>query len=88
MSCPAKIPEFYLVVKVADWKVPKNRAPPHSQSTVKQAALFSTLLRQGIIRKSNAAHYSQLLLVPKPDQTFRMCVDYRTLNDWCELAYS
>ena len=83
-AAPAKIPEFHLVVKEADWEVPKNRAPPRSQSTVKQAALFSTLealLRQGIIRKSNAAHYSQVLLVPKPDQTFRMCVDYRALND-------
>ena len=83
-AAPAKIPDFHLVVKEADWKIPKNRAPPRSQSTVKQAALFSTLetlLRQGIIRKSNAAHYSQLLLVPKPDQTLRMCVDYRALND-------
>ena len=83
-AAPAKIPEFHLVVKEVDWKVPKNRAPPRSQSTVNQAALFSTLetlLRQGIVRKSNAAHYSQVLLVPKPDQTFHMCVDYRALND-------
>ena len=42
---------------------------------------METLLRQGIIRKLNAAHYSQVILVPKPDQTFRMCVDYRALND-------
>ena len=89
-AAPVKIPAFHLVVKEADWKVPKNRAPRRSRSTVKQAALFSTLetlLRQGIIRTSNAAHYSQVLLVPKPDQTFRMCVDYRALND-CKLAHS
>ena len=47
---------------------------------VKQAALFSTLetfLRQGIIRTSNVAHYSQVLLVPKQDDFSCMCVDYR-----------
>ena len=79
-AAPVKIPEFHLVFKEADWKVPKKRALSRSQSTVKQAALLETLLRQGI-RKSNAAHYGQVLLVPKHDQTFRMCVDYRALND-------
>ena len=66
------------------WRVPRNKAPPRTQSTLKQAALFSTLetlLKQGIIVKSQASHYSQVLLVPKPDSTFRMCVDYRALND-------
>ena len=42
---------------------------------------IETLLRQGIITKSSSPYYSQVLLVPKPDGTFRMCVDYRALND-------
>ena len=49
-----------------------------------QAALFTTIetfLRQGIIRKTTSLHYSQVLPVPKPDNTFRMCADYRALND-------
>ena len=55
-----------------------NRAPPRAQNPKKQAALFATietLLRQGIIRKSTSPHYSQCVL------TFRMCVDYKALND-------
>ena len=66
------------------WKVGKNRAPPRSQSSVKQTALFNTiqtLISQGLVEKSQSPHYSQILMVPKPDGTFRMCVDYRALND-------
>ena len=62
----------------------KNRAPPRSQPSVKQNALFKTLQRlisQGIVEKSKSPHYSQILMVPKPNGTFRMCVDYRALND-------
>ena len=83
-AAPAKIPEFTLDVQEEKWEVAKNRAPPRSQSAPKQTALFSTietLLRQGIITKSSSPYYSQVLLVPKPDNTFRMCVDYRALSD-------
>ena len=40
-----------------------------------------TLISQGIVEKSQSPHYSQILMVPKPDGTFRMCVDYRALHD-------
>ena len=62
----------------------KNRAPPRTQSAVKQTALFKTiqtLISQGIVENSQSPHYGQILMVPKPDGTFRMCVDYRALND-------
>ena len=50
----------------------------------KQTELFKTLqtlISQGIVEKSQSPHYSQILMVPKPDGTFRLCVDYRSLND-------
>ena len=83
-AAPAKIPEFTLDIRKIKWEVAKNRAPPRSQSASKQTALFSTvetLLRQGIITKFSSPYYSQVFLVPKPDKTFRMCADYKALND-------
>jgi hypothetical protein len=37
-------------------------------------------MKQGIIRVSQAAHYSQVLMVPKPRGKWRMCLNYRALN--------
>ena len=84
-AAPAKIPESHKTVETEELRVPKNRAPPRPQSAIKQAALFTmieTLLRQGIIRKSKAPHYSQVLLVPNPHKTYRICVDHRAMNDY------
>ena len=76
---PADIPPFNLIVDDIKWKVGKNRAPPRFQSSVKQTALFNiiqTLISQGIVEKSQSPHYSQILMVPKPGGTFRMCVEH------------
>ena len=81
---PAKIPPVDLIVDNPEWKVGKNRAPPRSQSAVKQTELFKTLqtlISQGIVEISLSPHYSQIQMVPKPDGTFRMCFDYRALNN-------
>ena len=81
---PANIPPFNLIVSNLKWKVGKNRAPPRTQSSVKQTELFNTietLISQGIVEKSQSLHYSQILMVSKPDGALRICVDYRALND-------
>ena len=57
----------------------KNRAPPRPQQT----KLFKTLqmlMSQGNVEKSQSPQYSQILMAPKPDGSFRMCVHYRALN--------
>jgi transposase InsO family protein len=89
-SAPAKIPPFKLDVDELKWRIPKNRTPPRPQSQEKQAEIarqLDILLKQGIIRVSQSAHYSQVLMVPKPGGKWRMCVDFRALND-CTLDAS
>jgi hypothetical protein len=44
---------------------------------VRQIAILE---KQGIIEKSTAVYYSQALMVPKPDGSKRLHVDYRPLN--------
>jgi Reverse transcriptase (RNA-dependent DNA polymerase) len=86
---PASIPPFELNVDDTKWKVSRNRTPPRPQSTANQADIIRQLAKleeQGIIEKSNAAYYSQVLMVPKPDGSKRMCIDFRNLNDCTEDA--
>ena len=80
---PAKIEHFNLVVETEKWRVPSNRLSPRPQSALKQAELvktLDTLKKGGIIELSQASHYSQVLLVPKPDGSSRMCINYIALN--------
>jgi hypothetical protein len=86
---PAIVPPFDLKVDETKWKVRANRAPPRPQTTANQADVanqIKTLLQQGIIEKSQASHYCQILMVIKPDGSRRMCVDFRNLNDCTEDA--
>jgi transposase InsO family protein len=87
---PAKIKPFELVVDASKWQVPANREAPRRLSPEKQAEVLkqvTELLGMGVIEKSNASYYSQILLVPKPGtNVWRMCVDYRNMNSCTEPA--
>jgi hypothetical protein len=72
-----------LTIDESKWRTNQNRGPPRPQSIVKQTALLSILqqlLDSNIIQPSQATEYSQVLLVPKPDKSWRLCIDYRSLN--------
>ena len=86
---PARVPPFNLNVDHAKWRTFKNRIAPRIQSLRKQMEIrkqIETMLRAGIIKKSDASYYSQVILALKPDGTFRFCIDYRNLNDATESA--
>jgi hypothetical protein len=76
-------------VDTAKWNRPANRGPPRVQTSLKQLEIFKQveeLLIQGIIVESQATYYSQVILASKPDNKWRFCTDYRSLNDCTESA--
>ena len=86
---PARIPPFELPVMEKQWKVSKNRHASRIQSTKRQTVIrepVTTMLKGGSIVKSNASHYSHVILAPQPEGTFQFCIDYRGLNEATESA--
>lgn len=82
---PCKIPPMPIEIKdVKRWQSHQNQLPPRVQSQRKEEALraiINEMLEQGIIEKSQEAYYSQVHMVPKPGAKWRLCVDYRNLNE-------
>ena len=86
---PADIPPFELIVDKEKWESYSNRGPPRVQSPAKQAEILrqvTELLDAGIIEQSTASYYSQVILASKPDDTWRFCIDYRSLNNCTQSA--
>ena len=81
---PAKVAPLHLDVDLASWETPRNAGPPRVQSEIKQLEIkkqIDKLLILGIVQPSQAPYYSHPHLIPKPDGTWRFCVDYRQLNN-------
>jgi len=66
-----------------EWHSTKNSLPPRVQSRVKQEEIIKQIekmLKAGIIRVSKATAYSQVMMTPKTDGSWRFCIDFRRLN--------
>lgn len=79
---PARIEPMKLQLRAGTtWR---SNGPPRPQSFAKQNALqefINQALAHGLIRRSQASDYSQVVMVPKPNNKWRFCVDYRQLNE-------
>lgn len=81
---PATIEPMSLLVDTSIWHQYKNRGAPRPQTAKAQREIkniIDQLLLNKVIKKSQAVYYSQVLLVPKPNGSWRMCIDYKKLND-------
>jgi hypothetical protein len=92
---PANIPPFELTIDKRKWETFRNRGPVRVQTQPKQVELYEQvqdMLANGIIEKSQATYYSQVMLTPKPDGSYHFCADYRNMNGLrntrYELAYT
>jgi hypothetical protein len=69
------------------WKNKRNRLSPRFLTRDKDADLrkqIALLESLSVIEKSTASEYSQVHLVRKPDHTWRLCIDFKNLNDATE----
>jgi hypothetical protein len=83
-SKPANIPPFELTIDKSKWETYRNRGRVRVQTQPKQVEIHKQvqeMLSNGNIEKSQATYYSQVMLTPKPDGSYRFCADYRNMND-------
>jgi hypothetical protein len=87
-SVEAKVPPFSLLVDSTKWRTRENRLPPRRMDNTREAELrrqIELLLRLGVIRESKAGHYSHAFVVPKPDDKWRLVLDFKHLNQASEV---
>ncbi|GFV75545.1 retrovirus-related Pol polyprotein from transposon 17.6 [Trichonephila clavipes] len=59
--------------------VPPYRMNPSKKEILKQE--LDRLLSEGIIEECESPYASPVVLIPKPNGAFRLCIDYRKLNE-------
>jgi hypothetical protein len=76
----ADVQPLDIVVDEDKWHTRANMGSPRIMTTVKQTEIVKQLTylqSLGVIVPSQVPYHSQVLLAPKPDGSWRMCVDYR-----------
>ena len=61
----------------------RARVPPYRIPEARREAIQTEvrrMLQLGVIEESRSAWCSPVVLVPKPDGTYRFCKDFRRLN--------
>jgi hypothetical protein len=77
---PPRARDHSIVLKTGALPVavrPYRYPAAHKDELERQCA---AMIEQGIVRRSDSAFSSPVLLVKKPDGSWRFCVDYRALN--------
>ncbi len=85
---PAVVPPLSMSVNKDRWADRRNRLTPRFFTRDKDADLrkqITFLESLGVVERSTASEYSQVHLVRKPDNSWRLCIiDYKNLNDAAE----
>ena len=82
-STPAAISPFEIEVDESEWLQLKSEKYPRPQSAAREQAIRKFIrkaIADKVIRPSQASYFSQVLLTPKANGSWRFCVDYRNLN--------
>ena len=86
---PARIPPFEIHPVLKQWQVPKNRGALRQLTAEASGAVrdnLAEMLAAGVVEKSQAAYYSHPVVVRKGPGQFRVCLDFRPLNECTEDA--
>jgi hypothetical protein len=80
----ARLPPMKFNVDEAKWQTNSNRERIRNSSIVNQSEIqkqVEKMLEAGVVKLDpDARYYSQVILAPKPDGTWRFCIDFRKLN--------
>ena len=86
---PARIPPFEIHPVLQNWQVPKNRGalrPLTANTSIAVRDNLAEMLKAGVVEKSQAAYYSHPVVVRKGPGQYRICLDFRALNECTEDA--
>ena len=80
---PAKLEPMVIEVDESKWRCATNRTsarplPPDRTQAVQE--MVTEYKSSNIIEYSEELYHSHISLVPKPDDTWRFCIDFRRLN--------